>query len=385
MLKRFFLVLATLAGLLSPAYSAGLYPLSNYQQFDANGRLMTGAKLYLYDGGTSTPRTGYKDLALSSAHPNPIVADASGRIPLIYLADGYYRHRLTTSTGTMVFDQDGLPVLTTSAGGTGTSVDPDSVFKSRDVKIRFDDQPLAGYVRLNGRTIGSAASGATERANADTEALYTELWAYSTIVVAAGKGASAAADFAANKPLTLPDASGRGIFGMDDLGAGARSVLTAATITGPTLPGSTGGAQTLTIAQANLPLYNLTAGTGTVSITGTTGNESNDHTHTFSGTTGNESNDHTHGGVVLSGNTGPVNGTGANASPIMTLNSGSSAGVSAFHTHQYSGTTSTVSAFHTHSITAAGTASSGTISSGGSGTAASKLPPVLLLMIYIRL
>ena len=384
-MNRFLLILATLAGLLSPAYAAGLYPLSNYQQFDANGRLMAGARLYLYDGGTSTPRTGYKDLALTSAHPNPIVADASGRIPLIYLADGYYRHRLTNSTGTMVFDQDGLPVLTTSAGGAGTSVDPDSVFKSRDVKIRFDDQPLAGYVRLNGRTIGSSASGATERANADTEALYTELWAYSTITVAAGKGASAAADFAANKPLTLPDASGRGIFGMDDLGAGARSVLTSATITGPTLPGSTGGAQTLTIAQANLPSYSLTGGSGNVSVTGTSNPESADHSHTFSGTTTTNNVGHTHGGVVLSGNTGPVNGTGSNAFPVLTLNTGSTAGESTSHTHDYSGSTSGMSASHNHTFTGTGTASSITISSGGSGTAASKLPPVLLLMIYIRL
>ena len=34
----------------------------------------------------------------------------------------------------------------------------------------------AGYVRVNGGTIGSAASGASERAHADTQPLYELLW-----------------------------------------------------------------------------------------------------------------------------------------------------------------------------------------------------------------
>ncbi|MFX9031451.1 hypothetical protein ABTN13_20060, partial [Acinetobacter baumannii] len=42
----------------------------------------------------------------------------------------------------------------------------------------------AGYVRANGRTIGSATSGATERANADTAALYALLWgAYANTIL----------------------------------------------------------------------------------------------------------------------------------------------------------------------------------------------------------
>ena len=103
---------------------AGLYPLSRMQQFDANGRPLSGARLFLFDGGTSTPRIGYRDSSLSSAHPNPILADSAGRLPLIYLDDGFYRHRLTTRAGTLVFDDDGLPVVSTTSGGSGTSVDP---------------------------------------------------------------------------------------------------------------------------------------------------------------------------------------------------------------------------------------------------------------------
>lgn len=363
---------------------SGLYPLSRMQQFDDDGQLLDGARLFLFDGGTTTPRAGYKDSALTSAHPNPIEADSAGRLPLIYLLEGSYRQRLTTKTGTLIFDDDGIPVLSTAAGGAGTSVDPDALFKTRDVKVRFDDQPLAGYVRLNGRTIGSASSGATERANADTQSLYEELWSFSNISVAGGKGASAAVDFAANKALTLPDAAGRGLFGMDDLGAGAKSRITSATITGPTAPGSSGGTETVTITQAQLPSYSLTGGSGTASVSGTTGTESATHAHTYGGTTAGQSNDHVH--AISGGSTGATS-VASGGFAVAGINPAvqNSGGVSSDHTHTYSGTTSTENATHTHTFSGSGTATGISILSGGSGASLANMPPALLLMIYIRL
>jgi hypothetical protein len=76
----------------------------------------------------------------------------------------------------------------------------------------------AGYLKVNGTTIGSAASGATQRANADTLPLYTLLWGYSDAILPiqtstgtlGTRGVSAASDFAANKRMPLWDI--RGIF-----------------------------------------------------------------------------------------------------------------------------------------------------------------------------
>lgn len=68
-----------------------------------------------------------------------------------------------------------------------------------------------GWVRMHGGTIGKAGSGATERANADTEALYVALWTADVagaFAISGGRGASGAADFAAGKTMTLPDARG---------------------------------------------------------------------------------------------------------------------------------------------------------------------------------
>ena len=82
-----------------------------------------------------------------------------------------------------------------------------------------------GWIKGNGGTIGSAASGATTRANADTEDLFALFWGQfnNTILpiqnssgVASTRGASAAADFAANKRLPIFDLRTRFIRGADD-------------------------------------------------------------------------------------------------------------------------------------------------------------------------
>lgn len=363
------------------------------QQFDGNGRPLSGARLFLFDGGTSTPRIGFRDSSLTSPHPNPILADSAGRLPLIYLDDGFYRHRLTTRSGTLVFDDDGLPVLSSTAGGSGTSVDPSSVFRTRDLKLRFDDQPIGGYVRLNGRSIGSAASGATERANADTQSLYEELWPFANVSVVGGKGGSAAADFAANKPLALPDARGRGLFGVDDMGSGTTTGRLTGILTSATAIGSVGGDPTVTLTQANMPSYSLTGGTvSTVSMSGATGSGSVDHTHTYSGTTGGPSEDHRHPVSIPRVDNVSLGGGGTHSvllAPPGAGASGSANIVSDFsgnnHTHTFAGTTSGISVNHTHFFSASGTGSGVTISSGGSGAAINKLPPLMTFTIYVRL
>lgn len=92
-----------------------------------------------------------------------------------------------------------------------------------DIKFGLYSSAPAGWVKMNGGTIGNASSGAT-RANADTSALFALLWALnatdSPILDSAGagstRGASAAADFAANKRLTIPDARAMFLRGLDD-------------------------------------------------------------------------------------------------------------------------------------------------------------------------
>lgn len=116
-------------------------------------------------------------------------------------------------------------------------------FKTGDIKIKYGSGEEAGFVRLNGRTIGNADSVATERANADTENLYLYLWdADTNLAVSGGRGASAAADYAANKRLTLPDAKNRTPVFLDGMGGSNTDRVTDAGDGNPGIDGKTLGA-----------------------------------------------------------------------------------------------------------------------------------------------
>lgn len=82
-----------------------------------------------------------------------------------------------------------------------------------------------GWLVCNGSTIGSAASSATGRANADTETLFNLLWnnwANDQAAVSGGRGASSTVDFAANKTIAIPDLRGNVSAG---IGSGAFSLI----------------------------------------------------------------------------------------------------------------------------------------------------------------
>jgi len=218
---------------------AALWNLSQAQLYDQNGTPMVSARAYFFLGGTTTPITTYAAFALGSvnANPNPVVTDGFGRWPSVFLdeADEFYRVRVTSASGVVVFDVDGLPIIGPSGGGGGgdNPVNPTAVFSTGDIKARYDTNFIDGWVRLNGRTIGTATSGATERANADTQALFEYLWdKNSSLVVVGGRGASAHADWLANKQITLPDGRGRTLVGLDTMGNTAGNVIPGVTSLG---------------------------------------------------------------------------------------------------------------------------------------------------------
>lgn len=86
-------------------------------------------------------------------------------------------------------------------------------YTTGEVVLSVASTAPVGTLALDGRTIGSAASGGTARANADTQALFELLWTASDNTLlpiqdatgaATTRGLTAAADFAANKRLPLP-------------------------------------------------------------------------------------------------------------------------------------------------------------------------------------
>lgn len=379
-----------------------------------------GAKAYFFQGGTTTPLTVYQDSGEAAAHPSPVVADANGRWPDIFVPYVVsYDVRVTSADDVQLTysleipNPDPVEVSVTAA--------PEDLLQTGMIHAELVNGTKAGYVRLNGRTIGNGSSTGTERQNDDTEDLFIYLWNALTDAIApvsSGRGGSAQSDFDANKTITLPNFQGAIPIGLDDMGATAGGFFTGLTfaVGNATLAGSSLGSNGITLVSANLPAHShsgTTAAEGAHTHTGTTGNQSADHTH--SGTTGDQSVDHTHtspsvndpGHVhdlrndILIGNNGS-----SDSGPGGIAETGSEIGaavttVSATTGITLSATTGTQSVSHTHNITTgiqstnhthtfttgAGSLHSHTFTtdSVGSSTPLNNLPRSVLVTWFIKL
>jgi microcystin-dependent protein len=314
---------------------AGSIGLSLTQRLDnASLEPLDGGTITFYAAGTTTPQNAYQDVSLTIPWANPLTLD-NGNVPQLFFADGYIKFRIANAAGVTQLAADNVLVIGPSAGaGAAPSVDASTILSTGDLKIRYGTGAHTGWVRAAGRTVGSATSGATERANADCEDLFLYLYgADANLAVSGGRGADAATDWAANKTIALPDWRGRALAGLDDMGNSAAGRLTATYFgTAATALGAAGGAESKTFLQANLPSVNFVVASGqTVSVTASN--------YGF----------------------GP-DGAGSNSISVNTANSSSAALVS----------TGTVT-------------STGTASSGGSGTPLAIASPMMLATIYIKL
>jgi hypothetical protein len=334
-----------------PCFAAGSIPIALQQSVDVNGRPLALCNLYVYQVGTvATPQNIFQDFGLTATLPNPLQCDVSGRLPMFYLADGSVHVRLTDSAGLVVFDYPSMQVLGPSSGGGGGggTIDPTTIASTGDVKFRPTSEVLTGWVKINGLTIGSATSGATGRANSDTQALFVYLWGVCTDAhcpVLTGRGVSGLADFSANKQLTLPDWRATIPVGLDDMGNVAAGRLLASNITsgggdGVTTPMAGGGEANHTVTQSELPNVNLTTSGSNLIVAAGQGS----HTHSYTAPSGSNSAP-VGGSPTVSGTTSST--TGASTLPQMTV--------------------------------------SGTIPLGGSGAAGNNLPPFRLGSWHMKL
>lgn len=234
---------------------ATIAPPLRHKFTDDDGNPLVGGFIQTYVAGSTTPLATYTDAGALTQNSNPIELDANGECDL-WLG--------TTSYKFVIMNSD-LEVLKTIDYVAFPTVD--NGFSTGDVKFSLKTVADTGWVLMNDLTIGNAASSATGRANADTLDLYTLLW-NNTIntwcAVSTGRGASAAADFAANKTIALPKALGRAlaIYGS---GSGLTARVMAQVL----------GVETHTLSTAEIPSHNHTQDSHN--------HTQNAHSHNFTG------------------------------------------------------------------------------------------------------
>ena len=149
--------------------------------------------------------------------------------------------------------------------GASQSLSGTGLATTGDVKWRPTQESITGWVgdtSTNGFTIGNGSSG-SNYANANASALFTWVWTNFSqtqcpVLTSGGgastRGVSAAADFAANKRITIPDMRGLTIAGLD-VGGTNWWASVPVTIGSATTPGSVIGENLHTLVTAELAVH----------------------------------------------------------------------------------------------------------------------------------
>lgn len=165
-----------------------VFRLPAAQVVDANGNPLSGAKLYFYERGTTTPKNVFSDEGLTTPVSQPAVANSAGQWAQIYMSADRYRVQLYTSADVLVDDYDnfdpGQPVsasagvLPLALGGTGvTSLSALQSLLGLGASATWTDVASAATVDLNAApssnvritgttgitSFGTAASGTTRQ------------------------------------------------------------------------------------------------------------------------------------------------------------------------------------------------------------------------------
>lgn len=257
-------------------------------------------------------------------------APATGDFLLIYRAEGDLR----------VVDWGDLP----GAGGGINNVAEDTTPQlGGDLDLNSFDIQRGGasVVTPAGAVIGYAGTSAPGGwlfcyGQAVSRATYADLFTAIGETYGPGDGVTT---------FNLPDLRGRAVAGQDDMGGVSANRLTGLTngVDGDTL-GASGGLESFTLAQANLPSFNL----DTSSFTGSVGTSLNNGTNvTRNLNTGTDNNNQT--------------GGGGNIVKTASFNS------------------------NTLSLVSGAVTFGGTIPSGGSGTAMPHIQPTLILNYIIKI
>ena len=96
--------------------------IAPWRVLDANGDPVSGAKFRFFEAGTDTLLTVYTTEALSTPHPDPLVADSGGFAPRAFWSGTpAARLRIFDADDVQIFDIDPVASSSTSTGAANSS------------------------------------------------------------------------------------------------------------------------------------------------------------------------------------------------------------------------------------------------------------------------
>lgn len=126
------------------------------QFFDSSGDPLAYGLMYFYEPGTTTDKTTYSDVNLSTANSNPVVLSADGRLPSVFF-DGTARQVLRDADSVLIWDVD--PVGGANITGPLSQWSPDVTYGLYDIVITSDGRLWRSLQAAN--TDNAPASSAT--------------------------------------------------------------------------------------------------------------------------------------------------------------------------------------------------------------------------------
>lgn len=169
---------------------------------DANGENLSGAKWFFYQTGTLTPQSVFTTAALSTAHLNPVVADAAGKFPAIFFdTTKQYRGILRTADeATVIYDLDPINagVMSILGAPSGSSEIGFLQAGTGAVPRHVEDKLRES---INPKDFGAALDGATDDTAAMARSIVQAIARPGSIIDLDGRTAYCGA-------LTLPNCRG---------------------------------------------------------------------------------------------------------------------------------------------------------------------------------
>lgn len=296
-----FLVYGTVA---IAADTASILPPAETTFFDQNGNPLTSGKIDFYIPGTTNRKTTWQDAAETIPNTNPVILDAAGRA--LILGSGSYRQVVKDKNNNLMWDQ--VTSSVGSGGGGSTTVGdgnnvgaiihwPGLIAPSGYVFTYGQEIDRVTYVSLmtaitQSQNVTCVSGSPILNTVADTTqlnigaAVEGSCIAASSVIVsktsttvtlnnnATASITTTAVFFPwgngnAITTFNVPDLRGVVLPGRNNMGGSNSSNLTTTYYTDPNALGGNGGAQSKTLATANLPAYTPAGTNAAISVTST--------------------------------------------------------------------------------------------------------------------